>query len=310
MTLSTARVTARVIARRWTGFWFPRERAENLAFARILIAAHALWILLSRDYAAMSGVPEVFWRAAPSTLQWRYLLTPGNPGLEYLVQGTAAIALAGAMLGLYPRLCSAVAAVLLYHLAPLESGIYDIAPTARGLTIAPVALLLLAAAPCGDALALWRPARTGGRRGARPSRRYGWALLLIQLLVVEIYLFSAIGKLERTGLSWGSAEHLQLWLLWFNQDSQSVVFGTLGPWLAQFRWMAGAIGAATVMFEWCMPLALLWRPSRRVLVPMALAFHVGVLFAMNINVPEAWLILVFVEWPGSSARPSRTPPAN
>ena len=105
-------------------------------------------------------------------------------------------------------------------------------------------------------------------------------MLLIQLLVVQIYFFSAIGKLERTGLSWGSAEHMQLWLLRFNQDSQSVVFGTLGPWIAQFGWLTGAIGAATVLFEWCMPQA------------------------MNIHVPEAWLILVLVDWPGSASVPT------
>ncbi len=107
-----------------------------------------------------------------------------------------------------------------WHSSGTLLGVYDIAPTARELTIAPV------------------------------------AMLLIQLLVVQIYFFSAIGKLERTGLSWGSAEHMQLWLLWFNQDSQSVVFGTLGPWIAQFGWLTGAIGAATVLFEWCMPQAM------------------------------------------------------
>jgi len=31
-------------------------------------------------------------------------------------------------------------------------------------------------------------------------------------------------------------------------------------------------------------------------VPAALLFHIGVLLAMNIHVPEAWLVLVFVDW--------------
>ncbi len=100
---------------------------------------------------------------------------------------------------------------------------------------------------------------------------------------------------------------MRLWLLWFNQDTQSVVFGTLGPWLAQYAWLCGLIGAATVVMEWTMPLALFWRPSRVVLVPVALAFHVGVLLSMNIHVPEAWLILVLVDWTALSRRLRRMP---
>ncbi len=289
---------ARLVDRAWTRFWFRPETATNLAAARVLVALQALWILASRDYAAMSNVPAVFWHGTPALLRWRFLVVPGQGTLEGALQLVAAIALLGVLVGVAPRVCCAVAALLLYHLAPLEALLWTGAPAARGMTLAPTALLILAAAPSGDALAFWpRP-----RPQPRAAGRYGWALLLVQLLVVEIYLFSAIGKLERTGLSWGSAEHLRLWLLWFNQDSQSVVFGTLGPWLAQHPWLCGAIGGGTVLLEWLMPLALFWRPSRVLLVPLALAFHVGVLLAMNIHVPEAWLILVLVDWSALSSR--------
>jgi hypothetical protein len=293
------------LKRAWTDFWFQPESAGNLALARILVALNALWMLASRNYAGMSDVPDAFWRAAPAAIRWRYLIVPGHGDIERVLQGLAAIVLIGALLGIAPRVCCAVAALLLYHLAPLEAAIWTAAPEGRGMTLAPTALLILAAAPSGDAFALWPRARTGSKE--RRASRYGWALLLIQLLVCEIYFFSAIGKLERTGLAWGSAERMRLWLFWFNQDTQSVVFGTLGPWLAQYAWLCGLIGAATVVMEWTMPLALFWRPSRVVLVPVALAFHVGVLLSMNIHVPEAWLILVFVDWTGLSRRLRRMP---
>jgi hypothetical protein len=291
--------------RAWTCFWFQRESAGNLALARILVALNALWILASRNYAGMSEVPDVFWRPELAAIRWRYLIVPGHGDMERVLQGLAALALIGALVGIAPRVCCAVAALLLYHLAPLEAAIWTAAPEGRGMTLAPTALLILAAAPSGDAFALWPRARTGPKE--RRASRYGWALLLVQLLVCEIYLFSAIGKLERTGFTWGSAERMRLWLFWFNQDTQSVVFGTLGPWLAQYAWLCGIIGAATVVLEWTMPLALFWRPSRVVLVPVALAFHVGVLLSMNIHVPEAWLILVFVDWTGLSRRFRRIP---
>jgi len=287
----------------WSRFWFAPESAINLAAARILVAAEALWILASRNYAAMADVPAVFWRSAPASLHWRYLIVPGHGDLERFLQVVAAAALVGALLGVAPRVCCAVAAVLLYHLAPLEAAIWTGAPEARGMTLAPTVLLVLAAAPSGDALALWPRRRSGAVE--RRSSRYGWALLLVQVLVVEIYLFSAIGKLERTGLAWGSWERIRLWLYWFNQDPQSVVFGTLGPWMAQYAWICALIGAGTVTMEWAMPLMLVWRKSRRFLVPVALAFHVGVLLAMNIHVPEAWLVLVFVDWHAIRAYASR-----
>ena len=281
------------MARGWGAFWFAPEYAANLAIARILVAAHALWVLASRNYAAMSDVPAVFWRPALESVRWRYLIAPGHGSLEYLLQALAALALVGAIIGIAPRVCCALAALLLYHLAPLETVIWNGAPEARGMTLAPAALLIFAASPSADALALWPRAR-GEPRAA--GGEYGWALKLVQLLVCQIYVFSAIGKLVRTGLSWGSAERMQLWLLWFNQDDQSVVFNTLGPWLAQHLWLCGLIGVATVVMEWLMPLMLFWRRSRLVLVPVALVFHVGVLLAMNIHVSEAWLILVFVDW--------------
>jgi hypothetical protein len=282
------------LTRAWDSFWFRGEHATDLALARILVALEALWIALSRDYAAMSDVPDVFWRASSSALHWRYLIVPGHGDIERVVQGLAILALVGAVVGVAPRVCCAVAGLALYHLAPLETAIWTMAPLARGMTLAPTALLVLAAAPSGDALTLWP--RTRRPDLERRDPRYGWALRLVQLLVIEIYLFSAIGKLERTGLDWGSAERIHLWLRWFNQDSQSVVFGTLGPWIAQYAWLCGIIGASTVLMEWLMPLALVWRRSRLLLVPAALAFHVGVLLTMNIHVPEAWLILVLVPW--------------
>lgn len=282
------------LARRWRAFWFAPEAAGNLAAARVLVALHALWIVLSRDYAGMADVPAVFWSATTEMSRWRYLISPGAGAVEAALQGLAVVALVGAIAGLAPRLSCALSGVLLYHLAPLETLIWQPVPDARGLTLAPVLLLLLAASPSGDALALWP---RGRRRGMDfRSGRFGWALRLIQLQVVAIYLFAAIGKVQRTGFDWGSPERIRLWLLWFNQDVESVVFGTLGPWLAQFVWVCASIGIATLLLEWLMPLAIGWRRTRGALVAIALAFHVGILLAMNIHVPEAWLVVLLVDW--------------
>ena len=84
-------------------------------------------------------------------------------------------------MGVAPRVACFVAAILLYHLAPFEAAIWTTRPEARGLTLAPIALLLLAVAPSDRDLTLW-PARrviarmpairaaASGRRGISQSR--------------------------------------------------------------------------------------------------------------------------------------------
>jgi hypothetical protein len=284
------------VIRRWNDFWFAPAPAVNLGAARIAVGVLTLWILLSRDYWPMSDVPEVFWRHAPQDLRLRYLI-PGPLAMNRLLEGIATAAVVGVILGVAPRLCSAIAALLIYHLAPLEAAIWTGAPEARGMTLAPVALLILAVAPSDAAFSVRRP-RPSIAHGpvAGPSVDYGWPVRLLQLLVVEIYFFSAIGKVQRVGLDWGSPERIRQWLLWFNTDDQAVVFQEPGLWLARFPAVCAAIGIGTFLLEWGMPLALFSRVARWVLVPAALVFHAGILITMNIHVPEAWLLVVFVDW--------------
>lgn len=278
---------------RWSRFWHGPEPAVNLAAVRVIVALHALWHLLSRDYAAISGLPEEFWRGVSTSTRWRYLVFEGNASLEAIVQWIAIAALVGAFIGVYPRVSCFVAGIALYHLAPLEAIIWTPAPLARGLTIAPVALLALAASPSGDALRLWpRPER----EGQSVSGDYRWPLVLVQLLVCQIYLFAAYGKLVETGWAWGSAENIRLWLIWFNLEEQNAVFRTLGLWIADRPALCAAIGVGSLVLEWTFIVVLFWRKARPWLVPMAVLFHIGILLTMNIHVGESWLLLVFINW--------------
>ena len=132
----------RVVARTWNAVWFRNGSRHNLAAARILIAAHALWILLSRDLASISGIPEAFWAQVPWTREWRFLLFHGHPGVEHLLQGLAVVALAAVVLGIVPRLSCLVAGLLLYHLAPLESVYWIGSAIERGFEISILALIV------------------------------------------------------------------------------------------------------------------------------------------------------------------------
>ncbi len=288
-------MSATAISRAWLRFWFAPESARNLAILRILVAAHALWVLCSRDFATGSQVPA-FWVGVSASLRWRYLLFPGHAALDHVLQGVATVAVLAALVGLYARPSCFIAGVLLYHLAPLDVIFWSSAPTARGLTLSPVLLLILARAPLADAIAVWpRP------RQAAPSWEYGWARRLTWLLVAQIYLFAAVAKLMESGLQWSSADNIRRWLLIFTLDN-SWPHHALGRWIADRPALCLAIGIGTVIFEWTFVLAVFSRHARRVLVPAGLLLQTGILLAMNIQVGETWLMLTFVDWPAVAWR--------
>jgi hypothetical protein len=290
----------------WDRFWFAPESARNLAAARIVLAAHALWILLSRDITALSALPAEFWAEVPQSARWRFLIWEGRPGLEAALQWLALAALVGALLGVAARTCCLLGALLLYHLAPLETLFFTPSPWAKGLTIPVLGLLTLSLSPCADAL------RIGGRAAAGTGGPdHGWPLRLAQLFVCQPYLFSGIAKLESAGLGWASPANMRAWLLLANQDDQLAVFRSPGLWLADHPGLCLAMGIAALAMDLGFILVLFWRRSRWVLLPAAVLFHGAILVTQNYAFLSVPLLLVLVDWgPRAVARnpPDGGPP--
>jgi hypothetical protein len=281
---------------RWSGFWFAPEAPVNLAAARLVLSIQALWILLSRDIPALSGLPAPFWAEVPAGARWRYLIWEGRPGLEAAVQALVLVALAGVVLGVATRACCLAAGLLLYHLAPLETLFYTPSPWAKGLTIPVLGLLTLAAARCGDSLALRPP------RGEAPADVDGWALRLVRLFVCQQYLFSGYAKLTEAGLAWASPANMRAWLLLANLDDQLVVFREPGLWIADRPLLCGLMGAGALAMDLGFTAALFSSRARRVLVPAALCFHLAILVTLNYAFLGAPLLLLMVDWSGSASR--------
>jgi hypothetical protein len=283
----------------WDRFWFAPETARNLAAARIVLAAQALWILLSRDIPSLSALPAEFWTEVPQSARWRFLIFEGHPGLEGALQAVALAALVGALLGVAARACCLLAALLLYHLAPLETLFFTPSPWAKGLTLPVLGLLTLSLSPCADAL------RAFGRRTAAVpgGPEHGWPLRLTQLFACQPYLFSGIAKLQSAGLGWASAENMRAWLLLANQDDQLAVFRAPGLWLADRPALCAAMGAAGLAMDLAFVLVLFSRRSRWVLLPAAVLFHAAILVTQNYAFLSAPLLLLFVDWgPRTSGR--------
>jgi HTTM domain len=279
----------------WDRFWFADAPATNLGVARILVAGHALWILLSRDPAAFSGLPAEFWRFVADTARWRFLLFEGHPLLERALQTAALVALGTAVLGLWPRVSCLVAGALLYHLAPLETINYTPSPWVKGYTITTLALVVLGASRCGDALVL-------RRAGARPPAwEYRWPLVLIQLALAQVYLFAGYAKMLRTGPSW-VLDTVRGYTQLYTQNEEVAVFQALGTWLVAHPALCVVAGCVAMALNLTFWTVLFWRGARRVLVPFALAWHVAILLTMNIAFLEAPLLLLFVDWDRLRAR--------
>jgi hypothetical protein len=278
----------------WDRLFFTPAPAANLAAARILFSVHALWVLLSRDLPATSALPAEFWVNVPRAELLRFLIFPGHAQLEYALQAGAIAALACAALGIVPRLACLVSALLLYHLAPLETIYWTASPYQRGFTIDILALVILSASPCADAL---RPGRPAAREW---SADYCWPVRLIQILLAQTYLFSGYSKLYRVGFEWMEPENLRNWFLMFSQQDQLVrtgpLFGQVGVWIAEHWVLCVAAGVYGVIVNLLFMWAVASRRARWFFVPDALFFHVLVFFALSIfwiNTPQ---LLVFVNW--------------
>jgi hypothetical protein len=286
----------------WDRFWFAPETARNLAAARIVLAAQALWILLSRDIPALSALPAPFWTDVPASARWRFLIGEGHPGLERALQAVAVAALVSVLLGVAARASCLVAALILYHLAPLETLFYTPSPWAKGLTLPVLGLLTLSLSPCADVL------RVGGRRtNITGGAEHGWPLRLTQLFACQPYLFSGIAKLQSAGLGWASAENMRAWLLLANQDDQLAVFRAPGLWLADRPALCAAMGALGLAMDLGFILVLFSRRSRWVLLPAAVLFHAAILVTQNYAFLSAPLLLLFVDW---GPRTRRTRPSD
>jgi hypothetical protein len=276
--------------RGWDRFWFGAESPLNLAAARILVSAHALWILLSRDPAAVAALPAEFWTAVRPDARWRFLVFEGQAPLERVLQMVALAALVAALLGLVTRVSCLLAGLLLYHLAPYETLVFTPSPWVKGYTITTLALIVLSFAPCADAWSL-RP-----RPASTPGPVYNWPLKLVQLFLCQVYLFAGYAKLFRTGLGWISAEGVRGYVMLYNQNEQNVVFNTVGPWLAAHPRLCLLAAVTAMAINFSFWIVLFSRRARGVLVPLALAWHLGIMLAMNIAFLEAPLLLLFVDW--------------
>lgn len=252
-----------------------------LSATRVILAAQALWIVLSRPaLPLLERWPDVFWSGVEPGLAARFLYVPLGPVLMWVRYGALVAVLLAALIGLWPRMSSAIAAVLLYQLAPLEEILAGMPHTSfGGLTTPTIGLFLVAfaEAPAPD---------------ATPSPEWRWPVALTRLVFAFSYLSPLLAKLRFAGPAWFTADNVRAWIM----VNEPLTRAPLGSAVAGSDALCWAVALGTLALEASFPLAVFSPRAARILVPLAAAFHIGTALVLGYFFPSLPLLLLFVEW--------------
>ena len=265
-------------------FWFGSEPHVNVIATRVLLAASALWIILSRrDLPGVLSLPNAVWQTIPLQQRIRFLIVMPL-GVERVLWLVLHIALVTALLGYWSRWSCFVAGLLLYHFGPFETILWTPNPYLRGFTLPSLGLLILAFANGGS------------------SPNSAWALRLIQVLFSQIYFFAGYSKLLASGLAWLNEQNIRRYLEGLDQSLGFSTEPTLAHALAKFPWICSAIAVAGLLFELAFPVVLFSRRLRRIFIPAAFFFHLANWLVFHIYFQNVFLLLIFVNWDWVVAR--------
>jgi hypothetical protein len=273
----------------WDDFWFRPASPLGPRAVRTIVAANALWIILSRpSLPQATNWPAVMWKPAMPMRALRFGIVPGHPLVEYVLFGLLHVALVCAIVGLWPRLASALSGILLYHFGAFEEVIaHAPGPAFRGLTFPILALLALSfgRAPKNDDA--WSP-------------DFRWPVALAQALFCFQYVAPAIAKLKAAGLSWASADTVSRSIIWTASS-----FYEFPPWaesVARNSFLCGTIAIVTLASEVLFPIVLVSPRAAAILIPLALIGHIGVAMTIGVVFLNIPMLLIFVDWDALAAR--------
>ena len=181
--------------------------------------------------------------------------------LRWALSGAAIIGL----LGLYAR---AVAVLCALGYAYAIGQMYSYTSVHHGDALLLLALVLCALSPTDAVLALRPPWRALVAAPLAPAATApGWPILFIRVQIALTYWLAGYAKLVVGGVGWADGATLQYYLLLRGQP--------LGWWVAQSPELCLLLSVGSLVWELVFPLVLFWPRTAWVLVPAAVAFHLG-----------------------------------
>jgi Vitamin K-dependent gamma-carboxylase len=290
----------------WNDYWFRPRPYIDLAMVRIItVATQLVLLLLSSNYSAdrfmlLDAAPDEIYKPIPALLLFIFPF-----GLDYrpsfeeirFIQNIAITVGFFALIGLATRLSLFIFALCNVFIVAWTYSFSDFHHTEAPLFLA---LGILAFAPVGRVLSVDALLRRRRSPTAAPSilsqehELAGWAIHLIQWLLVLIYLSAVLSKLVFIGgLDWLNGYTLQYYLI---QDTLRK--GTLlGGWFSQYHYLVMLSQYTVVIFQTTFALAVIFPRLRWIYVPLGLTFHAGNWILLNAPFPE-WIALyaVLIPW--------------
>lgn len=292
MNLEQVRLAALVLAVLATGWALVRWRAvlrglrvylfEPSYPARIALVRIALFGGLAYVGARTRAV---WWAAQPEGLRamppgWGVLESalPIDAASAQLAQWLVISSSLCAMLGLLTRVTAPVSALAAVFLLGIPSFFGKVLHMDHGLVMM---VLVLAAAPCGDALSIdrWLATRRGRPRPG-PSGIYTLPLRLCWLLLGTVYLFPGLWKVYDNGDLWLNGQRL-LWELYDEWGHRTYLRPPAR--IDTYPWLLKLLGTATLVFEVGFFFAVFSRRGRVLAALSAAAFHAGVRLFLGIK---------------------------
>lgn len=277
----------------WERFWFAAGPASTLGVCRVVFFLGLCLWHIPLDYSAWGHYPSVLWM--PIWLFDRFDIPLLSPAALDVIAIAWKVSLALSAIGLFTRPATIVAFVLGTYLIGVP---HNFGQTQHFDTLAVFVLGAFALSRAGRAWsidALLAAARNGSADVPPPSGEYTWPIRFVWVATALIFCAAGIAKLRHSGLEWIFSDNLALLL---RRQQYRISDGE--PWtswgllVASSPWLAQAMAAVAMTVEVCFALALFSRVARRLLVPSALLFLIGIRALMGPTFEQ--FIICFVFW--------------
>lgn len=267
-------------------FFFEPGSAINLAVFRIVLFGVFAIKLMGDPAVVLSHAPASFVQP-PYGLRPLMHFVPLNPSVVQTAWWVCLLGALCAAAGVWTRTSAAVAATLGVYVFGVSQLFGKVNHDVHHLIWFAA---LMAASPCGDALAV------DARRSSlpAPATRYALPLRIVWVIMGLLYFFPGFWKLAYGGLAWIFSDNLrnQLFVNGFGRQGWSAIVR-----LDRVPGLINAMALMTVAFELGLLLCIFHRRLRAVAATVGFLFHTGTWVMMGILFYSLQACyVVFVPW--------------
>jgi hypothetical protein len=274
--------------------------ALSLGIARTVVHGTFLFATLITSYSALAELPVTILRPTGlmKLMPWSFYDRLLTPSAMLTLKGLMILSLLLGMLGYLTAFSTKLSLVLVvfYEGMVRSFGHYN-----HDEMIAVYFLVVLAFTPCGDSFSLdhWLRRKAPGPR----SFKYGYPVLLMQLLMAWVYFSSALVKMRVAGMKYLSPDNLPVLAIFHSLDNLHDTAFRFAFWLPQIRELLPYAVGMVLVWELMFPVAVISRRARWWILGFGILFHAMTLFLMNIFFPyQLVMYLIFVDWDQVAAR--------